>query len=59
VTHAFNQNQRFVPLDLERTAGGVTIAAPADPDLAPPGHYMLFLLNGDGVPSIAKVMLVK
>jgi galactose oxidase len=58
VTHAFDQNQRFVPLDLERTPGGVTITAPPNPNLAPPGHYMLFLLNGDGIPSVAKIMQV-
>lgn len=59
VTHAFDQNQRFVPLALTRVGGGVQIVAPANPNLAPPGHYMLFLLNGDGVPSIAKIMQVQ
>ena len=59
VTHAFDQNQRFVPLSLRRSAGGVTIVAPTGPDLAPPGHYMLFLLNGSGVPSMARFMRVE
>ena len=27
-------------------------------DATPPGPYMLFLLNGNGVPSVAKIMLV-
>ena len=27
-------------------------------NLVPPGHYMLFILNGDGVPSIAKIIQV-
>lgn len=58
VTHAFDQNQRFVPLSLERVAGGLQITAPSSPALAPPGHYMLFLLNGDGVPSIATIMRI-
>jgi galactose oxidase len=59
VTHSFDQNQRFVPLDVVRTAGGLTIMAPAGPNVAPPGPYMLFLLNGDGVPSIARIMRVR
>jgi hypothetical protein len=59
VTHAFDQNQRYVPLDLERTPGGVTVTAPVNPNVAPPGHYMVFLLNGDGVPSVAKIVQVR
>jgi hypothetical protein len=56
VTHAFDQNQRFVPLSFMRTAGGLEVSAPASASVAPPGHYMLFALNGDGVPSVAKIM---
>jgi hypothetical protein len=53
VTHSFNQEQRMI--DLEFTAGGgrLAIESPPDPNLAPPGYYMLFLLNADGVPSEA------
>jgi hypothetical protein len=56
VTHAFNQNQRFLRLDFQPGAGALTVTAPAHPNLAPPGHYMLFVLNGQGVPSVAKVI---
>ncbi len=59
VTHDFDQNQRFVPLDFQRTPGGLTVSAPASHGSAPPGYYMLFLLNGDGVPSVARVMRVR
>jgi hypothetical protein len=52
-THAFNMDQRFVPLSFSQTAGGLTIASPADANIAPPGHYLLFLVNSAGVPSIA------
>ena len=31
---------------------GLTVSAPADANVAPPGHYMLFVLNGAGVPSV-------
>jgi hypothetical protein len=58
VTHAFDQNQRFVPLAFSRSAGGLTVAAPVSPNLAPPGHYMLFLLDADGVPSVARIVRV-
>jgi hypothetical protein len=39
-------------------AGGVSIVAPSGPNLTPPGHYMLFLINANGVPSIAKIMRI-
>jgi galactose oxidase len=56
VTHAFDENQRFGPLALARSAGGLRITAPASGAGAPPGHYMLFLLDADGIPSIARIV---
>jgi hypothetical protein len=56
VTHAFDENQRFVPATFTASATGLTIDAPADRNLAPPGHYMLFVLDGDGVPSTARIV---
>lgn len=56
VTHGFDQNQRLNRLAFSQTDEGLVISAPADPNLAPPGHYMLFILNGDGVPSVAKII---
>jgi chitodextrinase len=53
VTHAFNQNQRFMNLTFQPAAGGITIQAPQDGNYAPPGYYMLFLVDANGVPSIA------
>jgi hypothetical protein len=58
VTHAFNMNQRINHLPVTRVAGGLNITAPNDPNLTPPGHYMLFLLNDKGVPSIAKIIQI-
>lgn len=58
VTHAFDQNQRFVSLSFRRAAGGLTVEAPGDRNLAPPGHYMLFAINGAGVPAVARIMQV-
>jgi hypothetical protein len=57
VTHSFNFDQRFVKLRVtSKQAGGISVQAPADANLAPPGYYMLFLVNSNGVPSVAKMV---
>ncbi len=56
VTHAFDQNQRFNQLAFTRTSDGLLVTAPSGGSLAPPGHYMLFILDGSGVPSVARVV---
>jgi len=54
-THAFNPDQRYVGLAIKsRTANKLTVASPPNLKIAPPGYYLLFVLNEDGVPSIAK-----
>jgi Domain of unknown function (DUF1929)/Calx-beta domain len=58
VTHAFNQNQRINRLSFSQTAGGLLVTAPSSANLCPPGHYMLFILNGDGVPSVARIIRI-
>jgi hypothetical protein len=59
VTHGFDENQRFNGLEFRRTAGGITALAPAAPTLAPPGDYMVFIVAGDGVPSVARIVRLK
>ena len=56
VTHSFDQNQRFVELSLVRVAGGLELTAPANGNLAPPGNYMLFIVNSMGVPSVSRIV---
>ena len=72
VTHAFNMSQYIIefqqgpsgPLTFSQATGGLnvvapsapTVAPPSKPTVAPPGHYMLFILNGNGVPSVAKIV---
>ena len=56
VTHAFDQNQRYVPLFFVPLAGVLQVWAPATRDEAPPGDYLLFLVNSSGVPSLAKTI---
>ena len=59
VTHAFNQNQRMNNLTVAAAgASSVTVTAPANANLAPPGHYMLFLIDNNGVPSVAKIIRI-
>ena len=57
-THAFDANQRFTSLSFSRVADGLNVTAPSDPNLVPPGHYMLFLVSGAGVPSVAEIIQV-
>ncbi len=53
VTHFFDQNERYLPLAFTQTSGGLTVTSPIDGNTAPPGFYMLFIVNSSGVPSIA------
>jgi hypothetical protein len=46
--------QHINNLSFSQATGGVNVTTPASPNQAPPGYYMLFILNGNGVPSIAK-----
>ena len=56
VTHGVDMNQRHVELSvLGRVAGkGLNVRMPASPNLAPPGWYMLFVLDSAGTPSLAR-----
>ncbi|GGU36608.1 hypothetical protein GCM10010274_25040 [Streptomyces lavendofoliae] len=55
VTHSSDPNQRFVDLPLsvidDRT---VDLNVTANPNLAPPGWYMLFAVDANGIPSVAQ-----
>ena len=52
-THAFDMEQRLVGLSFTVGAGVLNVTAPPHGNIAPPGYYMLFLVNADGVPSVA------
>ena len=58
VTHSFNQSQYINAPSFSQTTGGLNITAPANGNVAPPGPYMLHIVNGSGVPSLAKVLLL-
>ena len=54
-THSFDMEQRLVSLAFQPGASGtVKASAPPTGSIAPPGYYMLFLINQAGVPSAAK-----
>ena len=59
VTHAFDQNQRFQFLNFTAGAGKVTVQAPATSNLAPPGDYLLYLVDTNGVPSLGAFVRVE
>jgi hypothetical protein len=59
VTHAFDMSQRANTLSFTRSSTGIAITAPGNANQAPPGHYLLFILNRNGVPSEGKVVRVQ
>jgi len=55
-THAFDMGQRFQTLSFQAGDGALTVTGPGNPNVTPPGYYMLFILNGNGVPSVARII---
>jgi hypothetical protein len=54
VTHSQDWTQRANILEFTSVDGGLNIQLPANGNEAPPGYYMLFLVNDEGVPSVAE-----
>jgi hypothetical protein len=54
VTHQSDPNQRYVDLPISGTGTKLQLNLTSNPNLAPPGWYMLFVTNSSGVPSVAK-----
>ncbi len=64
ITHSFDQNQRYMelafqiipPIGIDPTTGMMTgtmhVTAPSGGNVAPPGYYMLFLVDAQGAPSV-------
>ena len=58
VTHSFNMNQRFLELGFTPAGPGtLTVTAPANA-ICPPGQYLLFVLDGQGIPSVGRVITI-
>ena len=58
VTHNFDMDQRFIPLNYTAGANSLTVDGPANPNVAPPGRYMVFIVDDKGVPSVASLLTV-
>jgi hypothetical protein len=58
VTHSNNMEQRFIELNFEDTNNGVRVALPSSANIAPPGYYLLHLLDNKGVPSKAHMIRI-
>ncbi len=62
MTHSFDFDQRHVELALTKAQKlpsrphELQVRAPANARVAPPGHYMLFVLDADRVPSVARIL---
>lgn len=56
VTHSWNMDQRFVPAAFTQSGATLTVTPPASSNLMPPGFYLLFALDGAGVPSLARIV---
>ncbi len=57
VTHSTNNEQRRIPVTHTGSAGNYSVAIP-DRNLLPPGYYMLFALDTNGVPSVAEAIQI-
>jgi hypothetical protein len=58
VTHAFDQNARLLRLAFTADSTGLTVTAPSSGNIAPPGHYMVFIVDGSDVPSVAQIVKI-
>jgi galactose oxidase len=58
VTHAFDENQRYIPLSFTTAGTTLTATLPDRPGVCIPGHYMLFVLSAEGVPSVARMVRI-
>jgi hypothetical protein len=58
-THHYDANQRLVWLQItNRGSSSITVSAPINANIAPPGYYMIHILNASNVPSVARIILI-
>ncbi|MBJ7329513.1 MAG: DUF1929 domain-containing protein [Solirubrobacteraceae bacterium] len=58
-THQYGFDQTYVPLDVTREGDRLSMTVPENGNTIPAGQYMLFLVDGNGVPSKAPVIEIK
>jgi hypothetical protein len=55
VVHGFSMSQRFVGCTITARAGAsVDVQAPPDGNVAPPGYYLLLIVDGARIPLTGK-----
>lgn len=59
VTHTADWNQRFVDLPFTRDGNTLTVDTPANANIAPANYYMVFAVDSNGVPSMAKIIQLR
>ena len=50
VTHSYDSDQRYIGLDFSQQGGVLSVTAPPSGAIAPPGYYMLWVIDAAGVP---------
>jgi hypothetical protein len=58
VTHSVDMDMRFMKLPFSADGSSLAAQLPANRYLTPPGHYMLFIFDQAGVPSLARVVKI-
>ena len=65
MTHSIDMNQRAIQLPVGKVIKGntsdgdlVIFGTPGNTHIAPPGPYMLFLLEDQRIPSVAKMVMI-
>ncbi len=59
VTHHFNQGQRFLNLSFQQIGSTLIVQTPVGANDALPGEYMLFIVDGNGIPSVASIVTMQ
>lgn len=60
VTHNNNMDQRLIRLGLQNQGNNrLRLNAPVNGTVAAPGYYMLFLVNTNGIPSVARFVQLR
>ena len=54
-----DMDQHYVPLSFTSGSGTLNVQTPANGNLAPPGHYVLFILDTNGVPSVGSIVNIQ
>jgi hypothetical protein len=57
-THAYDPDQRYVGAEFTRSGTQLSIKAPPTTAIAPPGYYLLVLVDSGGLPSVGRFIRI-